>query len=153
DPIRIIADSHAKIPLESKVLSINSKTHTIIATTELAEKERLKRLEDKGVEIIITPSTNKGIDLQYLMKKLGERKIDSILLEGGSELNYSALEARIIDKVNIFIAPKLIGGRGAKTPIGGVGKMLMKDAVLVKDINIRSFEPDMMIEGYLTREG
>jgi diaminohydroxyphosphoribosylaminopyrimidine deaminase/5-amino-6-(5-phosphoribosylamino)uracil reductase len=87
------------------------------------------------------------------MKKLGERKIDSILLEGGSELNYSALEAGIIDKVNIFIAPKLIGGRGAKTPIGGVGKMLMKDAVLVKDINIRSFEPDMMIEGYLTREG
>ncbi|MDF2879322.1 MAG: riboflavin biosynthesis protein RibD [Clostridia bacterium] len=152
DPIRIIADSHAKIPLESKVLNISSKAQTIIVTTEFAEKEKLKKLKDKGAEIIVTPLINKGVDLKYLMKKLGERKIDSVLLEGGSTLNYSALEARIIDKINIFIAPKLIGGREAKTPIGGVGKMLMKDAVSVKDINIRSFEPDMMIEGYLRRE-
>lgn len=152
DPIRIIVDTHARIPLEANVLDNKSSSRTIIATTELASKEKLRKLEDKGAEIIITPLRNNQVDLNYLINALGERGIDSILLEGGSELNYSAIEAGIVDKVNIFIAPKFIGGREAKTPVGGLGKELMKDAVLLSGIQIHKFGEDIMIEGYLREE-
>jgi diaminohydroxyphosphoribosylaminopyrimidine deaminase / 5-amino-6-(5-phosphoribosylamino)uracil reductase len=153
DPIRIIIDSSGKIPLSAKVLNIESKAKTIIATTELACKDKIKALEDKDAEVVITPLKNNRVDLVYLMKELGERKIDSVLLEGGSELNYSALEEGIVDKINSFISPKIIGGREAKTPVGGKGKELMKNAILLKDIEIHSFGDDIMIAGYLRKEG
>ncbi|MDF2612323.1 MAG: riboflavin biosynthesis protein RibD [Clostridia bacterium] len=153
DPVRIIVDTSAKIFLEANVLNMESNAHTIIAATEIAKKEKLKALESKGAEIIITPLTDNGVDLKYLMKELGKRKIDSVLLEGGSELNYSALEANIVDKVNAFIAPKIIGGREAKTSVGGLGRTLMKDAIILNDIKVQSFGEDIMIEGYIKESG
>ncbi|MFL0247191.1 bifunctional diaminohydroxyphosphoribosylaminopyrimidine deaminase/5-amino-6-(5-phosphoribosylamino)uracil reductase RibD [Candidatus Clostridium stratigraminis] len=149
DPIRIIVDTYARIPLEAKVLNLNSKAKTIIAVTEKADKEKLEAIKEKGAETIITPIKKNRVDLGYLMKVLGERKIDSILLEGGSNLNYTALEEGIVDKVNIFIAPKILGGEGAKTPVGGEGIALMKDAIELKDIDIHQFGKDIMIEGYV----
>lgn len=152
DPIRVIVDTKARIPIEANVLTVNSNARAILATTNLAPMKKLRELEDKGVEIIITPLTNNQVDLKYLMKALGERKIDSVLLEGGSELNYSAMEAEIVDKVNAFIAPKLIGGRDAKTPVGGLGRPFMKDAVVLREIEIHKFGDDIMVEGYLREE-
>lgn len=152
DPIRIIIDSSARIPLEANVLNHSSKAHTIIAATERADKEKLKQLEQKGAEIILTPFQDKRVDLKYLMQELGARKIDSVLLEGGSELNYSALEAGIVDKVNVFIAPKFIGGSEAKTPVGGDGKMVMQDAVMLSHTKVRQFGEDVMIEGDIIKE-
>lgn len=150
DPIRIVADTNARTPVESKILNNQSNARTIIATTELAPKERIKKLKSRGAEIIITPMCKNRVDLKYLMKELGERKIDSVLLEGGSELNYSALEAEIIDKVNAFIAPKFIGGRESKTPVGGLGRPFMKEAIMLKDIDVYRFGDDIMLEGYMS---
>ncbi|MDW8801828.1 bifunctional diaminohydroxyphosphoribosylaminopyrimidine deaminase/5-amino-6-(5-phosphoribosylamino)uracil reductase RibD [Clostridium sp. A1-XYC3] len=151
DPIRIIVDSNTRIPLEAKVLHVQSKAKTIIATTELADGNKLKALESAGADIIITPLKNNRVDLSYLMKALGERAIDSVLLEGGSELNYSAVEEGIVDKVNAFIAPKIIGGREAKTPVGGLGKALMSEAISIENIEIHSFKDDVMLEGYVKK--
>lgn len=152
DPIRVIVDTRGRTPLGARVLNMESNSKTIIAATGLAPEERLGEFESKGAEIIITPLYEGRVDLKYLMKELGKRKIDSVLLEGGSELNYSAVEAGIIDKVNAFIAPKLIGGSSAKTPVGGLGRPLMKDAVLLKNIEISRFVDDIMIEGYIGKE-
>jgi diaminohydroxyphosphoribosylaminopyrimidine deaminase/5-amino-6-(5-phosphoribosylamino)uracil reductase len=152
DPIRIIVDSSARIPLEAKVLNIESDAKTIIAVTEKANKEKLRLLEEKSAEIIVTPSKNERIDLSLLMKELGERKIDSILLEGGSELNYAALEEGIVDKINAFIAPKIVGGITAKTPVGGQGKAYMEDAINLKCVDIHRFGDDIMIEAYIKKE-
>jgi diaminohydroxyphosphoribosylaminopyrimidine deaminase/5-amino-6-(5-phosphoribosylamino)uracil reductase len=149
DPVRIIVDSRCRIPLDSKVLNIESASKTIIATTELASDSTLNVLRNKGAEIIITPLRDNRVNLCYLMKELGKLKIDSVLLEGGSTLNYSALEQGIVDKVLYFIAPKLIGGKFAKTPIGGEGKLAMKDAILLKNIEVTRFHNDIMVEGYL----
>lgn len=152
DPIRIIADSCARIPLEAKVLNIESKAKTIIAVTEKAPKDKIKLLKEKGAEVISTPIKSQGIDLTYLMKVLGEKKIDSVLLEGGSTLNYSAINEEIVDKVLTFIAPKIIGGSTAKTPVGGQGKEYMRDAVNLRNIEIQRFGDDIMIEGYVRNE-
>lgn len=149
DPVRIIIDSSAKIPLSAKVLNLDSTSKTIIAATENAPAEKIKALEDKGAEIILTPMKENMVDLKYLMKVLGEKKIDSILIEGGSKINYSALNAGIVDKVNAFIAPKIIGGENAKTPVGGKGIELMKDAINLRNIDIKRFDDDIMIEGYI----
>lgn len=151
DPVRVIIDTYARIPLEAKVLNLNSDAKTIVATTEKADKNKLKALEEKGAEIIKTPIRDNKIDLAYLMKALGEKKIDSVLLEGGSTLNYSALNEGIVDKILAFIAPKIIGGSNAKTPVGGEGKKYIKDAFILDNINILRFDQDIMIEAYLTK--
>ena len=153
DPIRIVVDSNAKIPLNSKILNTDSCARTIVAVTEFAKEERIKALELMGVEIIVTPDKDKRVDLEYLMKELGKREISSVLIEGGSELNYSAMETGIIDKVNVFIAPKFIGGRDAKTPIGGAGRPLMKDAFMLENIELKRFGDDIMVEGYVRKGG
>uniref|UniRef100_UPI0038CD1BF5 bifunctional diaminohydroxyphosphoribosylaminopyrimidine deaminase/5-amino-6-(5-phosphoribosylamino)uracil reductase RibD n=1 Tax=Tepidibacter aestuarii TaxID=2925782 RepID=UPI0038CD1BF5 len=152
DPIRIIVDTKCRIPLDAKVLNINSKEKTIIATTKKADKNKLELIKEKGAEIIITPLKNNQVDLGYLIKKLGEMEIDSILIEGGSTLNYSILKEGCVDKVISFIAPKIIGGDNAKTPVGGIGIEYVKNAIELENIKLKMFEQDIMIEGYLRKE-
>jgi diaminohydroxyphosphoribosylaminopyrimidine deaminase/5-amino-6-(5-phosphoribosylamino)uracil reductase len=152
DPARIIVDTEARIPLDAKVLNLKSDEKTIIATTERANKDKIKALEEKGALVILTPLKNGKVDLKYLMKTLGEKGIDSVLLEGGSTLNYSALNEGIVDKVITFISPKIIGGNDAKTPVGGEGKEFVKDAFFLKDIEVLRFDTDIMIEGYLRKD-
>ncbi|MDF2531353.1 MAG: ribD [Clostridia bacterium] len=152
DPIRIIVDSTAKIPLDAKVLNLDSKAKTIIATTEKADEKRLKSILEKGADIIVTPLKNDRVDLGYLMQQLGKREIDSVLIEGGAALNFSALEESIVDKVISFIAPKIIGGTASKTPVGGAGISYMKNAIQLDNIEISRFHEDIMIEGYLRKE-
>ncbi|KXZ40658.1 diaminohydroxyphosphoribosylaminopyrimidine deaminase [Alkalithermobacter thermoalcaliphilus JW-YL-7 = DSM 7308] len=146
NPIRIIVDTYCKTPLDSNVLSDESKT--IIATTNLALDENIEKLKQKGAEIIITPAKDDKVDLSFLMKELGKRKIDSILLEGGSTLNYTALNENLVDKVISFVSAKIIGGTLAKTPVGGLGKDYIKDAIELENVTVSMFDNDIMIQAY-----
>jgi diaminohydroxyphosphoribosylaminopyrimidine deaminase/5-amino-6-(5-phosphoribosylamino)uracil reductase len=150
DPIRIIIDTYGRIPLNAKVLQLPGQT--ILATTQQADREKLKTIEKMNTEILITPMKNQKVDLSYVVQYLGQQKIDSILLEGGSTLNYSALNEGIVDKIICFIAPKIIGGEKSKTPVGGQGKPYMKDAFLFKNMTIVKLENDFMIQGYPKKE-
>ncbi|OPJ55370.1 bifunctional diaminohydroxyphosphoribosylaminopyrimidine deaminase/5-amino-6-(5-phosphoribosylamino)uracil reductase RibD [Alkalithermobacter paradoxus] len=149
-PIRIIVDTYAKTPLDSNVLSCDSKT--IIATTSLACDEKLNKLRNKGAQIIVTPTKDDKVDLTFLMKELGRMNIDSVLLEGGSTLNYTAINENLVDKVISFVSPKIIGGYNAKTPVGGYGKDYIKDAVKLNNIDVLRFGDDIMIEGYVRKD-
>nr|WP_275890861.1 bifunctional diaminohydroxyphosphoribosylaminopyrimidine deaminase/5-amino-6-(5-phosphoribosylamino)uracil reductase RibD [Paeniclostridium sordellii] len=152
NPIRIIVDSKLRIPKDSNVLENTNDIKTIIATTEKAAKEKIDYFKNIGVWVIKTKSTDEKVNLKELMIKLGELKIDSILLEGGSMLNYSALEVGIVDKVLIYIAPKIIGGVNSKTPVGGNGIEQLKDAFKIKDLNISMVSEDVLIQGYIGGE-
>lgn len=151
NPIRIIIDSTAKIPLDSKVLRCDEKTKTILVTTKLASDTKIEAIKQKGAEVIVTPSKDKWVDLNHLMEELGARGIDSILLEGGSTLNYSALDKGIVDKVITFISPKMFGGTSCKTPVGGVGIDCVKDSIMIMDTKVTRFNEDLMIEGYIKK--
>jgi len=151
NPIRIILDSEAKIPLESKVLKCDEKTKTILATTKLASDAKIEDIKKMGAQVIVTPSVNKWVDLNYLMGELGDMGIDSILLEGGSTINYSALERGIVDKVITFISPKIFGGTSGKTPVGGMGINYVKDSIMLTDTEVVRFDEDIMIEGYVKK--
>lgn len=149
NPIRIIVDSRCRIPLDANVVKTTSKARTLLATTNQADSQKIKVLKEKDVEVLVLPLKNDRVDLNALMEKLGEMGIDSILLEGGGTLNYSALDTGIVDKVSFFIAPKIIGGNLSKTPVEGDGVPLVKSAFSLNDMRTHRFGQDIMIEGYI----
>ncbi len=150
DPVRIIVDSKGRIPLDSNVIQTKTKAGTIIATTALIDKTKENQLIENNVRIIKTAGSNGNVDLRVLMDELYKLEIDSVLLEGGGTLNYSALEAGIVDKVMFFISPKIIGGKDAVSPVEGAGIDLIKNALKIKDINLTQFDDDILIEGYIS---
>lgn len=147
-PIRIIIDSRLRIPLTAKVLQQN-EAKTIVATTEAADLSQKKALQRMGVEVISTKSDSGRVHLQELMTGLGARGIDSLLLEGGATLNFSALEAGIVDKIQVYVAPLLIGGKTAKTPIEGAGVLALEQGFQMKDWSVEKVGQDLLIEGYI----
>lgn len=150
NPIRIVVDSRLRTPLDSNV--INEEGECIIATVKGADLKRKAELENAGAKVIFTPEDSFGrVDLKYLMGALGEMGIDSILLEGGGELNFSALEAEIIDKAIMFIAPKIIGGKTAKTPVGGRGFEKIDNSIILNNMEVSRIENDILIQGYIRR--
>lgn len=153
DAVRIIVDSTLRIPLNSKVLFVSSSKKTIIATTNKADKNKFETLNKmKNVQAIIIPDKESRVDLTYLFDWLGKEGIDNILIEGGSEINFSVLKEGLADKIITFIAPKILGGKNSKPPVGGIGFEKLKDAVLLKDINIKTFDDDIMIEAYVRKD-
>ncbi|MDY6856999.1 MAG: bifunctional diaminohydroxyphosphoribosylaminopyrimidine deaminase/5-amino-6-(5-phosphoribosylamino)uracil reductase RibD [Thermodesulfobacteriota bacterium] len=151
DPVRIIVDSRLKIPIEAKVLNQKSSAKTIIATTDRASKEKIKKVEELGEQVIVVGSTNNMVDLRELMLELGKLEITSLLIEGGAEVNASSLKSGIVDKVLFFYAPKIIGGIEALSIVGGKGAKELDDAVIIKEIKTRRFGDDILIEGYISR--
>lgn len=149
DPVRIVVDSKGIIPMDSKVLCKDSKAGVILATTSNIIKEKEMQLVDKGVKIIKADGADGRVDLAKLSEELYKLEIDSILLEGGGTLNSAALEAGIVDKAMFFIAPKILGGKEAVTPVEGCGKSLMSDAVKLKDVSFSKYGEDILVEGYI----
>lgn len=151
NPIRIIIDPELITPLTHYVVTSAKKQPTWIVTSHLKAESDLEKYREFGVEFILKPT--QPLDLKDLMKTLGDMKIDGVLIEGGSFLHGSSLDAGIVDKVYVFIAPKMIGGKNALTPVSGKGVGLMKDAHILKDIKLHTFDDDIMIEGYIKKQG
>ena len=145
NPIRIICDSSLRTPLDSQIVRTAGEVETILATV-MEDPERIAAYEEKGVQVLVTGQKDGRVDLADLMKKLGERKIDSILLEGGGTLNYSALQAGIVQHVQAYIAPKLFGGDEGFTPVRGIGVDDTAQAWILTNRKITSFGEDILIE-------
>ena len=146
NPVRIILDSNLRIPEDCNIVNTANDIKTIIAYCK-GEEAKLERLSEKGITFIKT--NGERVDLKELMIKLGEMKIDSVLIEGGASVNAAAFESGIVNKVYAYIAPKIIMGENAKSPIGGKGIALMKNAVNLEDITVTNIENDILIEGYV----
>lgn len=148
DPVRIIVDSKGIIPENSKVLCSNSKAGVILATTSNIPESKEINLVKNGVKVIKADAADGRVDLVKLVEELYKLEIDSVLLEGGGTLNAEALNLGIVNKVMFFIAPKIVGGREALTPVEGKGVELMSDALKIKDVSVSRFGEDILIEGY-----
>jgi diaminohydroxyphosphoribosylaminopyrimidine deaminase/5-amino-6-(5-phosphoribosylamino)uracil reductase len=148
NPLKVITDTHGRMPVTAKVLQ-HAPQLTIIATTELADPQKLKQLERLGAQVIICPLKNGKVDLQYLTQSLGSMGVDSIMIEGGSTLAFSALREGIVDKLITFIAPKILGGATAPTSVGGNGIEKMEDAINLSNMKISKTGSDLMIVGWI----
>ncbi|MGA1867142.1 MAG: bifunctional diaminohydroxyphosphoribosylaminopyrimidine deaminase/5-amino-6-(5-phosphoribosylamino)uracil reductase RibD [bacterium] len=153
NPKRIIIDNLLKIPLGARIFTQEAKgegSENIIVTTCKASQEKIKRFEEQGSRIIqIHTKRKNSVDFGIVLDQLGKLSLTSIMIEGGHGINAAALEACVVDKVIIFIAPKIIGGKTAPGIVSGEGIAYLKDAVCVHDMEIRRFENDFMIEGYI----
>jgi diaminohydroxyphosphoribosylaminopyrimidine deaminase/5-amino-6-(5-phosphoribosylamino)uracil reductase len=147
-PVRMIVDSKASIPLDSRICQTANEQATIIAHTDAADTEKIEALHQSGVETLLCERQGEHLDLKDLMRKLGAKGIDAILLEGGGELNFSFLQQHLVDEVYAFIAPKYIGGRNAKTPVEGSGWERMADAVQLKELSVEQVGNDVLIHGF-----
>ncbi len=145
NPARIICDSHARTPIRCRLIQTANEIKTLIAVTEL--NARAEALQNAGAEILVCAEKNGRVELNCLMAKLGEKEIDSVLLEGGSELAFSALEAGVVQKIQAYISPKFIGGSESKTPLGGRGFARMSDAVPVSNLTVTPLGGDILLEG------
>ncbi|MCD8020073.1 MAG: bifunctional diaminohydroxyphosphoribosylaminopyrimidine deaminase/5-amino-6-(5-phosphoribosylamino)uracil reductase RibD [Clostridiales bacterium] len=174
DPIRIICDDHLRIPLDAKLVRTAGQQPLIVACLPEADEHKAKQLIEQNVTVLRIPRegaasgdhgqktfagdqgygmtnvndyvSRETLDLSLLMEELGRRKIDGILLEGGGTLNESALRAGIVSKVYCYIAPKIFGGAGAKTPVEGCGVGLAKDGWMFAMTGMQRIESDLLLE-------
>lgn len=144
-PIRIICDTRLRTPLTARVVVTAKQVPTILATC-CSEREKQLAYEEAGCRIWQLGEKNGHVDLLQFMTELGQEGIDSVLLEGGGTLNWAAMECGIVQKVQAYIAPKLLGGCTAKTPIDGKGVPSPVEAFLLKNTAIIRLGEDFMLE-------
>jgi diaminohydroxyphosphoribosylaminopyrimidine deaminase/5-amino-6-(5-phosphoribosylamino)uracil reductase len=151
-PLRVIVDSRLRIPLHSQLVRTAGQYPTLVATTQAASLSRMRRLAAANVGVATIAKDVRGhVSLSGLMKELARRGVVSLLLEGGSTLNASALREGVVDRLLFFLAPKIIGGQGAPGVIGGDGTLRIKDAEPVEILKVRRIGPDILIEGALIK--
>lgn len=141
NPTRIVVDSKARTPPNSRIL--NKEAPTIIAISKSAPKERIRKLSQKA-KIITTG--NKKVNLKKLMAELKKMGIKKLMLEGGSTLNFSMLKEGLVDEVRVAIAPMIVGGVKAKTLVGGQGIPYMKDAIKLQLKKYHALGKDLILE-------
>lgn len=145
DPVRVICDSHLRIPLDSKIVKTAGEIRTIVAYAS-GDDDKKCMLEKAGVELIHIDS-NGTVDFTSLVRQLGQMGIDSILIEGGGTFHGTVLKSGLVDRIYCYIAPKLIGGKEAKSPVEGSGFPLMKEALEIDVTDILKLGADICITG------
>jgi len=147
DPRRIVVDPMLKIPAKARVLSDALGGDTIIVASSRASRKRARELEALGARVLFMGG--RRVELRKLMAVLGGEGIASVMIEAGAEVSASALGAGIVDKIVYFVAPKIVGGRSAPTAVGGDGAVLLKDAIVLRDVTYTQVGDSMMVEGYI----
>jgi len=149
DPARVILDTHLTIKENARVLTQASKARTIIVTHAGASPEKRARLEKQGVQVLDVGLKDNRLDLQELMIKLGQMPFLSVLIEGGGTVAGAALRAGIVNKLLLFMAPRIMGGSDGKPMFEGRGPERIKDALELKKMSLTRFENDILVSGYL----
>ena len=147
-----MVDSALRIPMTARLVKTARDIRTIVACTPRADEKKIRDLQNAGVEILLIEEKDGHVDLKKLTEELGHMQIDSILLEGGATLAAAAFESGIIDKVQMYIAPMIIGGNAARTPVGGNGIEHLTDAWQLTGITARNIGNDICITGYIRQE-
>ena len=145
-PIRVVVDSNARLSLDSQLVKTAGEYRTIVAHTCFAPEERVKALREIGVEMLLCKEKEGLVDVRNLLELLGQSGIDSILLEGGGSLNYTFLSEGLADELYAFIAPKIVGGMNAKTPVEGAGMEKMADAINLELENVLNIGHDVLLK-------
>lgn len=145
-PARIILDRRNKIPLKAKVFANSEKQKVIYVAGPNLSIKRKNTLIEKNIEVINGKIGKSGFNLRHLMKLLVKKDLTSVLIEGGGEINSSALKAGIVDRIYMFISPVLVGGKQAPGPLGGVGVAKITKAMKLKNLKATKMGEDLMVE-------
>jgi len=146
EPLRVILDSRGKSPVDAKVFA--NPEQVLIASTKNLDSSQRDRYVEKGIEVLVLGEKEGHVDLDELMNILGDREITNVLAEGGGTLLGSLHDGGLIDKIVAFIAPMIIGGTGAITPVSGRGMELISQATRLARCRVEQFVDDIMMIGY-----
>jgi diaminohydroxyphosphoribosylaminopyrimidine deaminase/5-amino-6-(5-phosphoribosylamino)uracil reductase len=148
-PWRVILDTHARTPPAAKLVANNRDHRTLFLVGETALEERVAALRSAGSEVVRQPNADKRVDPAAALDEIAQRGGIRVLLEGGGELTAAFFERKLVDRVLAFVAPKLVGGQAAPTPLGGLGLHPMSRAVALSHVETRAFGDDFLVEGLL----
>jgi diaminohydroxyphosphoribosylaminopyrimidine deaminase/5-amino-6-(5-phosphoribosylamino)uracil reductase len=146
DPVRIILDGGLSTSPQAVVYTQSSDAQTLLVTSDSHSEETLQPYRSLGVEIIQIRRMSDGLDLRVVLAELNRRDIHTLLLEGGSELAGAMLRAGLVDRLMLFVAPKLLGGAG-RDLFSGKGAATISDACSLTDLRSRQIDTDILIEG------
>jgi diaminohydroxyphosphoribosylaminopyrimidine deaminase/5-amino-6-(5-phosphoribosylamino)uracil reductase len=147
NPVRVIVDSKLRIPLSANVLK-RAHGMVIIGCGGSYDRKKKITLEKLGATVFSCPQKDGEVDVRKFLGLMAGKGITSVLLEGGSALDGTMVDNRLVDKFYIFVAPKIIGGKDAKGPIGGVGAKTMREVLLLKELKVTRMGVDYLFEGY-----
>jgi diaminohydroxyphosphoribosylaminopyrimidine deaminase/5-amino-6-(5-phosphoribosylamino)uracil reductase len=147
--LRVVLDSRLRLPLESRL--VKTVQEDLIVFCSFAEEKRKAELERRGIRVCQVPQAKEigHPDMRHVLQKLGGMEITSLLIEGGANVNWVALEAGLVEKVFLYYAPKILDGTGSVPFAGGRGFRGMQEAARVKNIRLHRFGEDFAVEGYL----
>ena len=147
--LRVIVDSHLRLPLESRI--VQTAKDDVIVFCSFAEEKKKQALRECGIEVeqVASGGVDGRPDLQAICRKLAEREITSIMIEGGALVNWTALASGIVDKVFLYYAPKILAGGGSVPFATGAGFRKMSEAAHLKSFRLHRFGEDFAVEGYL----
>jgi diaminohydroxyphosphoribosylaminopyrimidine deaminase/5-amino-6-(5-phosphoribosylamino)uracil reductase len=146
-PLRVVLDSRAALPAQSRLVRTARETPLLVAVGGEAAEADCRRLRDSGCEVLVSAGTTHAARLEALLDELGRRRLTNVLVEGGGRLLGSLLDARQIDEVHVFIAPLLVGGDGAVTPVGGQGVAELSAAVRLDGLSAETLGGDVYLHG------
>ena len=147
-PLRVIVDSKGRTPLTARVFSKPGKT--LLTLGRAVKPEEKESFAQAGAELLELPSAERRVDLEKLLKVLGQREITSVLVEGGGILLGSLFDGGLVDKVIAFIAPIIIGGKEAKTAASGKGVDKVVDSLKLERVSVEKLGEDLMVCGYVS---
>lgn len=150
-PLRVILDSRLRTPPSTKLLASETPGCTRIYATEAAEPERRAALEQAGATVVILPAVDGQVDPAAVLADLGTLGMNDLLIEGGSAVHGAFIDAGLVDRVQVYVAPLIVGGASAPGPVGGAGVATMPEAWRLTNITTRQVGPDLVIEGDLER--
>ena len=147
-PVRVIVDSRGRLPPDAALLRQPGRTLVFVADQDMA---RGADLESSSAEWVVAPGDEGRVDLRAMLSELGRREITSLFVEGGGTLMGSLFDERLVDRVVGFIAPVIVGGDAAPSPVSGSGVERISDSFRLQDVQIRRFGDDVAIIGNVQR--
>jgi diaminohydroxyphosphoribosylaminopyrimidine deaminase/5-amino-6-(5-phosphoribosylamino)uracil reductase len=147
-PVRVVLDSFLRIPALAKVFHWTAENPTIVATTKRASHNKITRLTNAGITVLVLPTQANRVSFVACMKKLGQMGLTSVLVEGGSEVHASALRSGLVNKVMLYIAPTLLGGQDSKSLIGGRTPKGLTNKANLRKVQIQKIGDDILFSGY-----
>ncbi len=144
---RVVLDNRLRLPLDSKLARTTAEAPTIVFTNS-RDREKADKLRSQGVDVVETEMG--GRDLAAVLEELRAREIQSVLVEGGTEVAGAFVDARLVDKITFIAAPLIIGGREAPAAIGGMGAESIADALKLTDVEVTALGSDLEITSYVT---
>jgi diaminohydroxyphosphoribosylaminopyrimidine deaminase/5-amino-6-(5-phosphoribosylamino)uracil reductase len=147
-PTRVVLDSRLRLPIASRLVRTAREAPTLVATAEKADPERAVALEACGVEVLHLPSPGGRPEITALLYELGRRRFTNVIIEGGGGILGAFLDARAIDEFHVFVAPKLVGGEAALSPVAGRGATTIAEALSLAEWDVERVGDDVLLHGW-----